>query len=105
MQITEMPEIVSSETLAVHLDDIKRKGQGNARPLDFSKVRRITGTGLKALRQVSEELRDQDAYLEIDNIDNNVFKAIKIAGYMDLFRFVHRGEYNSNTPIPEGPRC
>ena len=27
MQITEMPEIVSSETLAIHLDDIKEKAR------------------------------------------------------------------------------
>lgn len=105
MKTFEMPEKISAESLSEIREEILAKGQGNARPLDFTNVKRITGTGLKALRQMSETLRDQDAYLEIDQINNTVFKAIKIAGYMDMFRFVHRGEYINTVALPEGPRC
>lgn len=100
----EVPEIITADSFSPVIE--KANASLLSDPvIDFGKCRRIQSSGLRAMVSFAEEMAEKGRHIIIDNIDNTVFKAIKITGKQSWFRFLHQGEYISEKFRSGGPRC
>ena len=108
VQSHQVSKILNRESFAPITEAIlpnKLQLGGSELHLDFSACERIETSGLAAMLEFAEALAEQDCFIYIDNINNALFKAIKITGKQKYFRFVHQGEYISRQFGSGGPRC
>jgi ABC-type transporter Mla MlaB component len=73
--------------------------------LQCGQCRRITSEGLAALVSFSEKVAITGRHIYLDDVNNTVFKALKISGKQPHFRFRHQGQYLSDRYMSGGPRC
>lgn len=100
----EVPEIITADSF-LPVTEKANASSANDPVIDFSKCKRIQSSGLKAMVAYAEEMAEKGRHIIIDNIDNSVFKALKITGKQSWFRFIHQGEYYSEKFRSGGPRC
>lgn len=61
--------------------------------LNFEKCKRVDTGGLLIITQLGEKAKADSKLIEVVNIDNTIYKALKLTGKMDdpVFYFPHRG--------------
>ncbi len=103
-----VPEILDHaalENIAEHYQQALSKLTDNKYFLNFKNCRRIQRSGLIGLIEFAEKLAITGRHIYIDHINNNLFKALKITGKQNSFRFPHQGIYLSEKYMSGGPRC
>lgn len=103
-----VPEILDQltvEKIAEHYERVLPELQDNKFFLNFKDCRRIQFNGLIALTEFAEKIAITGRHIYIDHIKNDVFKALKITGKQNSFRFPHQGIYLSERFMSGGPRC
>ncbi len=61
----------------------------------FDKCQKVESSGLRALTEFGNKVVADGKNVYINNINNTQFKALKLTGKIEAFRFFHRGEYKS----------
>ncbi|MCB1191431.1 MAG: hypothetical protein H7A23_19620 [Leptospiraceae bacterium] len=92
-----VPPILSIETM-----ETVTKAYEEAKPeiddkviLLFDKCQRVESSGLRALSEFGDKVVADGKNVYINNINNTQFKALKLTGKIEAFRFFHRGEYRN----------
>lgn len=99
-------EILNADEVA-RIEEAYPKSQlpDNKFYLKCDNCRRITSDGLAGLVAFSEKVATTGRHIYLDNVDNTVFKALKLSGKQPHFRFRHQGQYLSDRYMSGGPRC
>lgn len=95
-------EIYVPKVLTIETMDSVLKAYEEVKPeiddkvvLLFDRCERVESSGLRALSEFGDKVVADEKNVYIQNINNSIFKALKLTGKIDKFRFFHRGEYLS----------
>lgn len=73
--------------------------------LNFSHCRRMDGSGLHALCEFAEKMHSEQKHVYLTDMNNDLFKALKLSGHQSKFRFPHHGEYRTEGFGQGNVRC
>lgn len=73
--------------------------------LNFARCRRINGSGLHALCDFAEQMHSDQKHVYLTDMNNDIFKALKLSGHQSKFRFPHHGEYRTEGFGQGNVRC
>ncbi|MCB1309058.1 MAG: STAS domain-containing protein [Leptospiraceae bacterium] len=73
--------------------------------LNFSKCRRMDTHGLHALGEFAEQMHANQKHVYLTDLNNDLFKALKLSGIQSRFRFPHHGEYRTEGFGQGNVRC